>query len=297
MDDKTTDPFAGISETERARIIKEGDEAWKMAPMGGPEAARAREAAIAAGVVRHLAARPTPREQTDDAPEPIDAGERLGAAYARRCSTASLLQVLLERAGTDGDDVTAAELAEVEALEFITSLRPSSRALTLLKKLVREVAARRVMAQSADTERAHLRKVLGQIQWSGESKPGEPNTCPWCDAEEDEGHAGACEIAAALALKPVDRTPGTVLPSMLKAYQEAALDAETAFVLSGYAGGYVSTPLMRAMTRGCEKISHQLATLRACPQHSVVFHDQALRADYEARLAGTTPLDAPPPAT
>lgn len=91
-------------------------------------------------------------------------------------------------------------------------------------------------------------------------------------------------------LPPVDRTPEVVLRAMLRAYEEALLVAHAA-----YMGGDRTFEAARKVDR----LAADTAAVRGACAWVISGHaDVDLREhrldDYEARLDGSTPLDAPP---
>ncbi len=118
--------------------------------------------------------------------------------------------------------------------------------------------------------------------------------------------AMAAGLADALDLTPAgaalldrveaaERTPETVLRAMLAAYEAAALLAgrEWARTASEDAWGPIS---VHDMAGAISLIRLALAwLLESRPDPIGRFFSRALATDYEARLAGTRPLDAPPP--
>lgn len=41
--------------------------------------------------------------------------------------------------------------------------------------------------------------MLVKVEWSGQPTPGEPDTCPYCGAERDQGHGEHCELDKLIA--------------------------------------------------------------------------------------------------
>lgn len=222
----------------------------------------------------------------------------IGVAYARRCSTASLLHVLSERAGRENDDATAEELAEVERLvesmsadtfaESANSLAGLARlGVTLLPRLVREVAARRVTGRAPTAEvGAAVDRVVAASAALGPVPPG----------KTADFHRAVMGLLATLASKPVERTPEMVLRAMLGAYEAAALDAAIAWATVAKRDRSTAMGYLTRLERVIAGLRFALGLL--CTTSESVLRDWRAClsdwSDYEARLAGTTPLDAPP---
>ena len=99
---------------------------------------------------------------------------------------------------------------------------------------------------------------------------------------------------------PVERTPETVLRAMLKAYEAAALDATVGFFRAlkvGEGTSDFSASVIDWQSRREIVFDTLAATLAGAEEdrERVLNILSLVRADYEARLAGTRPLDAPPP--
>lgn len=92
------------------------------------------------------------------------------------------------------------------------------------------------------------------------------------------------------------RTPEVVLRAMLRAYEQAALDAAIQRARIG-SGGRVRFPVAE-FEDGAMVLRQALAVVLAgnggAEEYFRLRRDIDLLADYEARLAGTRPLDAPP---
>lgn len=98
---------------------------------------------------------------------------------------------------------------------------------------------------------------------------------------------------------PVERTPETVLRAMLKAYEAAALDATVGFFRAlkvGEGTSDFSASVIDWQSRREIVFDTLAATLAGAEEdrERVLNILSLVRADYEARLAGTRPLDAPP---
>ncbi len=86
------------------------------------------------------------------------------------------------------------------------------------------------------------------------------------------------------------RTPETVLRAMLRAYTNAAVNAETALLRS------VAPTIMQqaAYFNANDAAANMQSSLAQYLADGEVTPWLTLHTDYEARIAGTTPLDAPP---
>lgn len=105
--------------------------------------------------------------------------------------------------------------------------------------------------------------------------------------------AQAARLVAEVAEKPVERTPEVVLRAMLAAYEKAALEAEKA--LCRDRRNEQLTDVARAMHLWVGICRMALADVQVSNQVYPETLGRMLRDDYEARLVGTRPLDAPPP--
>ena len=104
--------------------------------------------------------------------------------------------------------------------------------------------------------------------------------------------------------KPPALTPEVVLRAMLRAYEAAALDAEIAVqsVQKDSPAQTAASNRARLLTTQCGAIRREAAGVIAGWPDEVDFYTPGsqpvnsgvLAGDYEARLAGTRPLDAPP---
>lgn len=82
-----------------------------------------------------------------------DRADLWAAFFTLERAIAQATPVHVERSAAAGDaEVTAADIAEIESAEFVTTLKPA-RALSLLKRLAREVVVRRAMAAPTPVER------------------------------------------------------------------------------------------------------------------------------------------------
>ena len=113
----------------------------------------------------------------------------------------------------------------------------------------------------------------------------------YLDSRLDLTPTGAALLAR---VEAAERTPETVLRAMLASYEAAALLAgrEWARTASEDAWGPIS---VHDMAGAISLIRLALAwLLESRPDPIGRFFSRALATDYEARLAGTRPLDAPP---
>ena len=146
--------------------------------------------------------------------------------------------------------------------------------------------------------------------------------CEWCDEETgDDGRARLRDkasilrteaayiergdhVAMAASSEPPALTPEVVLRAMLRAYEAAALDAEIAVqsVQKDSPAQTAASNRARLLTTQCGAIRREAAGVIAGWPDEVDFYTPGsqpvnsgvLAGDYEARLAGTRPLDAPP---
>lgn len=103
-------------------------------------------------------------------------------------------------------------------------------------------------------------------------------------------------------LPPVDRTPEVVLRAMLRAYEAATFDACLAYFRAEDSGSHEERARherARFLHRQCDVIRREAAGVAAGYPDPVDFDaagetSERLMADYEARLRGDRPLDAPP---
>ena len=108
---------------------------------------------------------------------------------------------------------------------------------------------------------------------------------------------GAVQLAAVLAGKAPEapeRTPETVLRAMLLAYERAALEAEEAYYRAGRNDEDRSLEASDAADAAVGIVRSALAKLAVYGDAGFDDDGPRIAADYAARLAGTTPLDAPP---
>ena len=217
-------------------------------------------------------------------------------AIARRMPIAALVAVLAEQ-GEPGD-VTAEELAEVERLDaFETAHRhdmmsgPDNMSATwrlrcLAPRLAREVVILRAVA-------AHVLPCghdLADIVYGGPDLNGLPAVA----------QCGQCLADRQAAKAALPRTPETVLRAMLRAYEAAAMDATVGFFRAlkvGEGTSDFSASVIDWQSRREIVFDTLAATLAGAEEdrERVLSILSLVRADYEARLAGTRPLDAPPP--
>ena len=110
--------------------------------------------------------------------------------------------------------------------------------------------------------------------------------------EDEPGFTPA--VAALLArVEAAERTPETVLRAMLVSYEADAIEKARAY----YADPGVDASLLRATNEAdtdVEIVRDQLAILLAKGFTTFTVSMSTIGADYAARLAGTTPIDAPP---
>jgi len=99
------------------------------------------------------------------------------------------------------------------------------------------------------------------------------------------------ERRSALATK-AERTPEVVLRAMLRAYEAAALEAEIAYFSTDDDDRWADVR-RKDVTRWCEDVRGELAAMIA-DNHQRFDWPQCVHLDYEARLRGERPLDAPP---
>ena len=105
---------------------------------------------------------------------------------------------------------------------------------------------------------------------------------------ETASPAGAALLAR---VEAAERTLETVLRAMVHAYQDAAVEAEAEVFRAG------GTPLAiaeRRMLEAQDAAANMRATAATYAADGFLLPWLALRTDYAARLAGTTPIDAPP---
>lgn len=91
-----------------------------------------------------------------------------------------------------------------------------------------------------------------------------------------------------------ERTPETVLRAMLLAYERAALEAEEAYYRAGRNDEDRSLEASDAADAAVGIVRSALAKLAVYGDAGFDDDGPRIAADYAARLAGTTPLDAPP---
>lgn len=102
--------------------------------------------------------------------------------------------------------------------------------------------------------------------------------------------AGAALLAR---VEAAERTPETVLRAMLVSYEADAIEKARAY----YADPGVDASLLRATNEAdtdVEIVRDQLAILLAKGFTTFTVSMSTIGADYATRLAGTTPIDAPP---
>lgn len=103
------------------------------------------------------------------------------------------------------------------------------------------------------------------------------------------------DIDAFLSESPVGRTPETVLRAMLKAYADALPDAYLVFARAA-----PSSARQMAAKQWQDFLERATALLGFWAGNTILtgrppsIFSNLLRADYEARLSGARPLDAPP---
>lgn len=98
--------------------------------------------------------------------------------------------------------------------------------------------------------------------------------------------------AATLGKEPVERTPKTVLRAMLKAYERAALEASVAAWRNADDDGAVEREEVLIARVG--SLRQATAKAIAAEHDPLSMLSRQTRADYEARLSGAIPLNAPP---
>lgn len=108
--------------------------------------------------------------------------------------------------------------------------------------------------------------------------------------------ARALEQAWKAEKQPAERTPEVVLRAMLKAYEAAALEIDVAYFRTDD-----GTPAEAVLGRASERADSALSNLRDATAASIVGNEPdiilrmwGLWPDYEARLSGARPIDAPP---
>ena len=211
-------------------------------------------------------------------------------AVARRMPIAALVAVLAER-GEPGD-VTAEELVEVERLDaFETAHRhdmmsgPDNMSATwrlrcLAPRLAREVVILRALAP----HKLPCGHNLADVVYGG----------PDLNALPAIAQCGQCLADRQAARAALPRTPERVLRAMLKAYEAAAIEMGRAY----YAKGGDALDLLRRSydaNRAVEVVRDCLSEHIAKGLGTFGRSNATVERDYQARLAGTRPLDAPPP--
>ena len=112
----------------------------------------------------------------------------------------------------------------------------------------------------------------------------------YLDSRLDLTPTGAALLAR---VEAAERTPETVLRAMLVSYEADAIEKARAY----YADPGVDASLLRATNEAdtdVEIVRDQLAILLAKGFTTFTVSMSTIGADYAARLAGTTPIDAPP---
>lgn len=93
---------------------------------------------------------------------------------------------------------------------------------------------------------------------------------------------------------PVERTPEVVLRAMLRAYEAGAIEAETAYMRTcpDVDAAVAALPEAERLGFWCGRLRRETASVIAWGGSPNLVSEIA--ADYEARLCGERPLDAPP---
>lgn len=96
-------------------------------------------------------------------------------------------------------------------------------------------------------------------------------------------------------VEPVERTPEVVLRAMLRAYTDAGLAAEAGYFAAddSTAEEADAASRMTMIDGGIDIVRERLARLLSRPD-DLNDMGMVITADYEARLRGDRPLDAPP---
>ena len=112
-------------------------------------------------------------------------------------------------------------------------------------------------------------------------------------ARFDDGAPTPAGAALLARVEAAERTPETVLRAMLVSYEADAIEKARAY----YADPGVDASLLRATNEAdtdVEIVRDQLAILLAKGFTTFTVSMSTIGADYATRLAGTTPIDAPP---
>lgn len=229
-------------------------------------------------------------------------------AVARRMPTAALVAVLAER-GEPGD-VSAEDLEEMHGLgdqesvsAFMTSWQmrhgrtnttnvcgnPQSAwefyaaMQTIVPRLAREVVILRALA----AHKLPCGHALENIVYGGPDLNGLPAVaqCGQCLADRQKAKA------------TLPRTPHAVLTAMSRAYTAARFAAHVAALRAtpGTAEETAAFALLKRLETWRLAVENEAASEAALGEdYGTDWTDDVLAADYEARLAGTRPLDAPP---
>jgi len=116
-----------------------------------------------------------------------------------------------------------------------------------------------------------------------------------CGGIEPEGSAPVDRTSGGRAGEPVpvERTPETVLRAMLKAYEAAALEAAVVFHRA-QKDKSSDTMTLSTFTVRAHQIVREMLAASIVNSDIQAMADRAQWGDYEARLSGAGPLDAPP---
>jgi hypothetical protein len=251
----------------------------------------------------------------------LDNAEDIGLTLARRCTTSALLQVarrVMAHPKLDADArVTAEDLEEVERAaqqirehgrdRGVSAVLLSEKAPRLVAEVRRLTAALDVKTSQHDAlsreidrleteerrlteERDEARTALASLQEKARLVLGSD----WNVGPGTWGEAVLGQLRAEVEGAPVERTPEVVLRAMLRAYEPVALEAEEASLRSSKDDDEAHR---LAWLAGCAiddvtNLRSSLARLRVKWWEPRL--PTRLAADYEARLRGDRPLDAPP---
>jgi hypothetical protein len=214
-------------------------------------------------------------------------------ARARALPTAALVAVLAER-GEPGD-IPGDQLGELLSLAEQEQAHPGGREainaaikmhgrIGLMPRLAREVVILRALA----AHKLPCGHGLGDIVYGGPDLNGLPAVaqCGQCLADRQKAKAA------------LPRTPHAVLVAMRQAYTAARFAAHVAALRAplGTAEETAAFERLKRLETWRLVVENEAASEAALGEdYGTDWTDDVLAADYEARLAGTRPLDAPPP--
>ncbi|WP_341713941.1 hypothetical protein [Erythrobacter sp.] len=209
---------------------------------------------------------------------PVDPGAQYGVEVARHCTTEALIAALRKR----GYRVESATFPPVPMYSDDASTSYAAALLWFADEGHYEGTYRRGAGFAGACGMSIARKALGL-----------PVDRP------DQTMMPLAEALAQHKPTPAERTPLVVLRAMLAAYEKAALDA-CMTQQRAHKGARGITPEVRelcriAIHRGeAVEIAREMLAAVLTNVDPKLMATESTWGDYEARLAGTRPLDAPP---